>query len=136
MGKRELYYEQAEHLYVRGKKTLREISSLLGVSIPTLSAWKKEGSWGTKRRQAMRHAQSLHTTLLEFARRLVELIRDETEREGRVDLKLLAELEKILSHIPRMKQYEEELLQACEGDVRGVLDEKTIEEIHRRVLGM
>lgn len=49
-GKRELYFEEAQSLFLAGKK-LEEIGELLPVALQTLRRWHLEGQWEDKRRQ-------------------------------------------------------------------------------------
>ncbi len=49
-GKRDLYGEDAQSLYLAGKD-LKEIQELLPVALVTLKRWHQEGRWAEKRRQ-------------------------------------------------------------------------------------
>jgi hypothetical protein len=49
-GKRDLYGEDAQSLYLAGKD-LQEIQELLPVALVTLKRWHQEGRWAEKRRQ-------------------------------------------------------------------------------------
>jgi hypothetical protein len=49
-GKRDLYGEDAQSLYLAGKD-LEEIQALLPVALVTLKRWHQEGRWEEKRRQ-------------------------------------------------------------------------------------
>ncbi len=49
-GKRELYWEDAQSLFLAGKG-LEEIRQLLPVALSTLKQWHQEGQWEEKRRQ-------------------------------------------------------------------------------------
>jgi hypothetical protein len=49
-GKRDLYVEDAQSLYLAGKD-LEEIQELLPVALVTLKRWHQEGRWEEKRRQ-------------------------------------------------------------------------------------
>lgn len=49
-GKRDLYSEEAQSLYLAGKE-LEEIRELLPVALQTLKRWQAEGQWEEKRRQ-------------------------------------------------------------------------------------
>jgi len=49
-GKRELYFEDAQSLFLAGKE-LEEIAGLLPVALQTLKRWHQEGQWEEKRRQ-------------------------------------------------------------------------------------
>jgi hypothetical protein len=49
-GKRELYWEDAQSLFLAGKE-LEEIKDLIPVALQTLKKWHQEGQWEEKRRQ-------------------------------------------------------------------------------------
>ena len=49
-GKRDLYWEEAQSLFLAGKE-LEEIQGLLPVALLTLKRWHQEGQWEEKRRQ-------------------------------------------------------------------------------------
>jgi len=49
-GKRALYWEDAQSLFLAGKD-LEEIQGLLPVALQTLKRWHQEGQWEEKRRQ-------------------------------------------------------------------------------------
>jgi hypothetical protein len=49
-GKRDLYWEDAQSLFLAGK-ALEEIQELLPVALVTLKRWHEEGRWEEKRRQ-------------------------------------------------------------------------------------
>jgi hypothetical protein len=49
-NKRELYFEDAQSLFLAGKE-LEEIAALLPVALTTLKSWHVEGQWEEKRRQ-------------------------------------------------------------------------------------
>ena len=49
-GKRELYFEEAQSLFLAGRE-LEEIGQLLPVALQTLKRWHLEGQWEDKRRQ-------------------------------------------------------------------------------------
>lgn len=136
MTKKADFYEKAESLYVNERHTLKEISEKFPVSLPSLSVWKREGNWGAKRDGSFQNAFTFHIKLYEFSKELMAMIRSEIEAEGRVDLKALSELEKILGHIPKIKQYEAELGGSDAAGVSAVLDEETIKEINSKVLGI
>lgn len=136
MSKKADFYEKAESLYVNERLTLKDISEKYPVSLPSLSAWKREGNWGAKRDGNFQNALTFHIKLYEFAKELMAIIRSDIEAEGKIDIKALSELEKILGHIPKIKQYEAELGGNDASGVTAVLDEETIKEINSKVLGI
>ena len=50
MSKKELYYDQAERLYVQGGHSIERVSQILPVSAKTLYQWTQYGDWGTRKR--------------------------------------------------------------------------------------
>jgi hypothetical protein len=50
MAKQELYYDQAEKLFINGGHSLERIAEVLPVSAKTLYQWKKKGDWGNRKR--------------------------------------------------------------------------------------
>ena len=50
MSKKELYYDQAERLYVQGGHSIERVSQILPVSAKSLYQWKQYGDWGTRKR--------------------------------------------------------------------------------------
>jgi transcriptional regulator with XRE-family HTH domain len=132
MTKKAALSKEAERLYVSQRLSLRQVAERLGVSRSALSAWKKEGDWDEKRRQG--GEEPFHLLLARFARTLMEAMQEEMAREGRCDTKQLGELEKILSHIPRIREYEEQL--AGGAAERTTLDEAAVREICEKLLGV
>jgi hypothetical protein len=96
-GKRELYSEEAQSLFLAGKE-LGEIGELLPVSLPTLKKWRLEGQWEEKRRQVPVSPRWLGEALK-------GILREKTGRMlARGDLKPqeLEELSKIVTLIDRL----------------------------------
>ncbi len=49
-GKRDLFFDEAQSLFLAGKE-LEEIGDLLPVALQTLKRWREAGQWEDKRRQ-------------------------------------------------------------------------------------
>ena len=96
-GKRNLYWEDAQSLFLAGKD-LEEIQGLLPVALLTLKQWHQEGQWEEKRRQVPVSPRWLGEALKGILR----------EKAGRLiikgDLKTqeLDELTKIVTLIDRL----------------------------------
>jgi hypothetical protein len=96
-GKRDLYWEDAQSLFLAGKD-LEEIQGLLPVALLTLKRWHQEGQWEEKRRQVPVSPRWLGEALKGILR----------EKAGRLiikgDLKTqeLDELTKIVTLIDRL----------------------------------
>jgi hypothetical protein len=50
VGKKEIYYDQAEKMFVEGGQSIDRISGILPVSAKTLYDWKAAGDWGTRKK--------------------------------------------------------------------------------------
>jgi len=96
-GKRELYWEDAQSLFLAGKD-LAEIQGLLPVALTTLKRWHQEGQWEEKRRQVTISprwlGEALKGILREKAGRLI-VKRELTTQE-------LDELTKIVTLLDRL----------------------------------
>ncbi|MBM4274581.1 MAG: hypothetical protein FJ134_09015 [Deltaproteobacteria bacterium] len=96
-GKRELYFEDAQSLYLAGKG-LEEIQDLLPVAAATLKRWHLEGQWEEKRRQVPVSSRWLGEALK-------GILREKAGKMlGKGDLKPqeLEELTKLITLIDRM----------------------------------
>ncbi len=96
-GKRELYYEDAQSLFLAGKE-LEEIKEFLPVAGQTLKSWHEEGQWDDKRRQV-----PVSTRWLGEA--LKGLLREKTGRllaKGGLKPPELDEISKIITLIDRL----------------------------------
>ena len=96
-GKKDLYWEEAQSLYLAGK-TLEEIQELFPVSLLSLQKWHREGHWEEKRRQVLVSPRWLGEALK-------GLLREKTGRllvKGDLKPQDLDELTKILTLIDRL----------------------------------
>ncbi len=96
-GKRELYFEEAQSLFLAGK-SLEEIGQLFPVALQTLKRWQQEGQWEEKRRQVPVSPRWLGEALK-------GLLREKTGKlliKGDLKTKELEELSKLLTLIERL----------------------------------
>jgi hypothetical protein len=96
-GKRDLYFDEAQSLYLSGK-SLEEIQELFPVSLLSLQRWQREGHWEEKRRQVLVSPRWLGEALK-------GLLREKTGRllvKGELKTPELDELTKILTLIDRL----------------------------------
>jgi hypothetical protein len=96
-GKKDLYWEEAQSLYLAGK-SLEEIQELFPVSLLSLQKWHREGHWEEKRRQVLVSPRWLGEALK-------GLLREKTGRllvKGDLKPQDLDELTKILTLIERL----------------------------------
>jgi len=107
MAKKKMYFAEAERLYVVEQCTIAEIASRLSVSEKTVRNWKDEGDWETKRKQYLQSRQTFHEELYQFARKLMQSIRDDLESGEKVDTGRLYAFTRILPMIMKVKDYED-----------------------------
>lgn len=107
MGKKEIFYTEAERLYVIEQLSLNEISSRLNVSIRTMYQWKNEGDWDNKRSQYLKSRQSFHEELYEFARELMARVKEDLASNRDVSANRIYGLVKLLPLILKVKKYED-----------------------------
>lgn len=96
-GKRDLYLEEAQSLYLAGK-SLEEIQKFFPVSLSSLQRWRREGNWDEKRLQVLVSPRWLGEALK-------GVLREKTGRlliQGELKPQELDELTKILTLIDRL----------------------------------
>ncbi|MCX5892141.1 MAG: hypothetical protein NTW80_04065, partial [Deltaproteobacteria bacterium] len=96
-GKRELYFETAQSLFLAGKE-LKEIAALLPVTLQTLKHWHSEGQWEEKRLQVPVSPRWLGEALK-------GILREKTGNllaKGELKPQELEELSKIITLIDRL----------------------------------
>jgi len=96
-GKRELYLEEAQSLYLAGK-SLKEIQEIFPVALTTLQRWRREGQWDEKKLQVRVSPRWLGEALK-------GLLREKTGRlliQGELKPQELDELTKIITLIDRL----------------------------------
>lgn len=99
-NKRDLYYEEAQSLFITGMK-LVDISRIMPVKARTLSSWKKLGHWQRKMELVTEHPKLIGEALKGLVKKKVtKLLKDP---EG-INLSSVDELNKIISLIDRLKE--------------------------------
>jgi hypothetical protein len=96
-GKRDLYWEEAQSLFLAGKN-LEEIQDYLPVALQTLKRWRQEGQWDEKRRQVPASPRWLGEALK-------GILREKTGRliiQGDLKPQELDELTKIVTLLDRL----------------------------------
>ena len=68
MGKKKVYFSQAERLYVVEQKSVDKIASELNLNFKTVLIWKQQGNWEEKRFSFLKSKSMFHEELYEFSR--------------------------------------------------------------------
>ena len=130
--------KQAEHLYVYENQPLDVIGAKLDLSRRTLFYWKKEYNWDEKRFDAERNKDRFSEELLEFARKMMNKISTDIDKNQKTPPPEIYSLINILKEIPLVKQYTDSLQQEQTPKQKptGSLSPDIIRQIEREILGM
>ncbi len=126
---------QAEHMYIYDKKSLAEIGMELGLSRRILFYWKKEYNWDNKRFDAEHNKNRFSEELLEFARKMMQKISTDIDKNQKTPPPEIYSLINILKSIPLVKQYTDSLQLEQKPEKKGLTPE-FIHQIERDILGI
>jgi uncharacterized protein YjcR len=138
MAKRDLYFSEAERLYVTDHCTVEEIASRLRLNEKTIRNWKAEGDWEGKRKIFLSSQQAFHTELYELTRSLVKSIREDIDAGRDVSASRLYTASKLIPNLIKVKEYEA----AAAADKGGAdsasagLTPEVVKMIEQQVLGL
>ncbi len=130
MAKKAIYYQEAEHLFVVERLTLKAISKRLGVSTRTLQEWSKQGSWEQRREAFAKMASSSH----EKTHRLYNRWLDRAVNSETLDIDTVYALSKLAPLLKRLEQYESTVAHKTDNAPKG-LSPDTVAAIEERILG-
>ena len=125
MAKKQLYFAEAERLYVQEQYTLNEIALHLHLAEKTIRTWKDEGNWDIRRKQYLAEKQNLHEELYLMCRYLSKSINEDLKAGNKVDAGRLYTLVRILPILGKTKDIEE-ILKTDKGEPAGT---KTLAEM-------
>lgn len=97
--KRDLYFKEAESLYLSGLD-LQEISGILPVAYQTLRQWCREGLWEEKKGLAAEHPRLLAELLKGLLRRKVQ----DLLQRGDLEVGAVEELHRLSNIIERLQE--------------------------------
>jgi hypothetical protein len=136
LSKKQIYYEEAERLYVTELLSLREIASKLKVSQRVLSYWKKDNNWEEKKREYIESQQSVHGDMYKFAKSLLKNLMEDSEKGEKIDAPRLHFLSKLVPMMAKLKQYEDTAMKKEVSENRTTIPPETIKELEEKVLGI
>lgn len=134
-GKRSIYFDQAERLYVVDQLSLVDIAERLPISVRTLSTWSREGDWRAKRAKYLEERKTFHEELYEFGRELLRKIKVDLAANKEVSANQLYTLKSLLPQISRVKAYEDLRKQADENQQGDVSEDELLAIIRRELVG-
>lgn len=132
-GKKALYFDQAERMYVVDQISFAEIAERIPISVRSLSTWAREGDWRNKRAKYLEERQSFHEELYEFGRTLMRKIQDDFAEGKEVSANQLYTLKSLLPQITRVRDYED-LLKKAGADKPEEMDEENLLAMIRKEL--
>lgn len=135
MAKKQLYFNEAERLYVVEQCTIAEIASRLRLGEKTVRIWKDDGDWENKRLQYLKSKSAFHEELYEFARKLMCSIKEDMEGGERIDPGRMYAFTRLLPMIIKVKDYEEVLKSQEHKEQKGITED-VLKIIEKEVLGM
>ena len=138
MAKKQLYFNEAERLYVVEQCTLAEIASRLRLAEKTVRNWKDEGDWEAKRVGHLKSKEAFHEELYEFARKLMRSIKEDMDKGEKVDPGRMYAFTRLLPLITKVKDYEDVVAkkEKDEDTTKPGLTEDVLKVIEREVLGL
>ena len=136
MTKKHLYYSDAERMYVVNLMTIEEIASRANSNERTVRRWKEEGDWDTKKKQYLLSKQLFHEELYEFARKLMNGIKDDLDTGEKVDTGRMYAFIRMLPMILKVKEYEDISAKKENTDEKKGLTQDIISIIEQEVLGI
>jgi hypothetical protein len=135
MAKKQLYFVEAERLFVIEQYTVAGIAQKLNLAERTVRLWKDEGKWDAKRIDYLKSKQAFHEELYDFCRRLMASVRDDMENKVTPNSSQLFTLGKLLPLITKVKEYEDVAAKKAPTEKAG-LTADVIKEIEAAVLGL
>lgn len=82
--------ETAEKLFIEDGLMAKEISTIVGISVQTLSKWKKEGNWENKRNELLAAPHKIKEFLMEELKNIASGL------ESKIDADALAKVSKVI----------------------------------------
>lgn len=136
MSKKEFLFSEAERFYVIEHMTIDEIASRLQLNFKTILAWKAEGNWEEKRLQLIKSKRLFHEELYEFARKLMQSIKEDIQNGEKVDPGRMYAFTRMLPLITKIKEYEDIAAKKEQKQESKGLSEDVIKLIEEQVLGI
>lgn len=111
MAKKEQFELLARKMFVENQKSVAEIAREYNLTEKTVHRWKKAGNWAEERQKFLKSIHGSYTSLYEFIR----LILDDTvakykETQELPDYKYLSYIRDLIDKLPKLKQFENELV--------------------------
>ena len=136
MTKKDTHYSDAERMYIIEQMTLEEIASKTGSNERTIRRWKEEGDWDSKKDRFLDSKQLFHEELYEFARELMNRIKEDLVNGEKVDTGRMYAFIRMLPSIIKVKEYEDVIDKKQIEEGKKGLSPEVIREIEEKILGL
>ncbi|MBP3847439.1 hypothetical protein J6I39_06785 [bacterium] len=135
-NKKQYLLAEAERQYIYKFMTIDEIASRLNVHTKTITRWKEQGDWNTKRKEFLKSKQTFHEDLYVFCRKLMNDIMEDMESGEKIDPGRMYAFCRIIPMFTKVKSYEDLVYKPAEKEKQKGLSEELIAQIERDVLGI
>ncbi len=102
MGKAAVLFALCEEQYVKKGKTMTSIQELFGVSLNTLTKWKRDGGWEQKRKAFLASPKTVLEMAEEVLRKKLEEVMNTLP--DRVDVGVIDGLTKLIKNVDRLRK--------------------------------
>lgn len=102
MGKAEALFDLCEDQYVKKGKSFTSIKELFGVSLTTLTKWKKDGAWDQKRKAFLASPKTVLEMAEEVLRKKLEEVMNTLQEK--VDVGVIDGLTKLIKNVERLRK--------------------------------
>lgn len=136
MNKKDLYFSDAENLYVSELLTISEIASRLSLGEKTVRTWRDLGGWESKRKKYLKSKTSFHKELYDFSRELMKSLREDLKSGEKTDPSRFYTFVRLLPMIVKVKEYEDIIEPKTQkAEAKGLSDE-VVKMIEKQIFGI
>lgn len=107
MAKKQLYFAEAERLFVTEGCSLEEIAVQLNISTRTLQEWKSEGEWDRKRSVFLTNTHDSYSETISLLRKLLKRAHERLDEGKEVDATTLNFIREFMPSRTKIKSPEE-----------------------------
>lgn len=135
-NKKQYLLAEAERQYIYKFMTIEEIASRLNVHTKTITRWKEQGDWNTKRKEFLKSKQTFHEDLYVFCRKLMNDIMADMENGEKIDPGRMYAFCRIIPMFTKVKSYEDIVNKPEVKEKQKGLSAELIAQIEEEVLGI
>lgn len=103
MSKKELYYDEARHLYVVEQKGVCKIARYFGIAPSTISKWRQSGDWDRKREELTEFEINSLKAFCSFGLKVLLEIKNEIYAAEKLNPRIMYMAKKLLPPLYEIK---------------------------------